>query len=287
MENKEVYKYLKKIKEKNPLIQCITNFVTINDCANIVLAVDASPTMSYFGESATMTAASVDALVCNMGFVEFIDSMLACGKILNKRNRPVVLDPIAAGSNKYNYMSSMKLLDKVKVSLIRGNSSEIKALYHGQTFGSGVDASAKDKIQEDQLMENTKWAKKLAEKYDTVLAISGPIDLIVSKNRAVAIKNGVNTMSRITGSGCMLSALSAAFLGGLDNFNQEEIFQASASASILMSVAGEIAEERRVKERKGNASFSNYLIDTIFNIAENEFELDKEILRRANIKEIL
>jgi hydroxyethylthiazole kinase len=284
MEKIDVYKYIEKVKRKKPLVQCITNYVTVNDCANIVLALGASPSMAYHEKACEDTARASQALDCNMGFVGGKDAMIKSGKIHNQRKRPVVLDPVAAGSNKFYYDSCIELLRNVDLTLIRGNSSEIRALYHGEKFGSGVDASLSDQITEENLKKESGRAMELADKYKTTIAISGPIDLVVSNKRALAIINGSKTMSRITGSGCMLTALSAAFLAGLDTLDPDQVFEAAASASILMSVAGELAEEKRLRERSGNSSFRNYLIDAIYSISEKEFGLDLEVEKRANIE---
>ena len=135
------------VREKEPLVQCITNFVTVNDCANIILAAGGSPSMAHDVREAAEAARNARALVCNMGAIEDAPSMILAGKEMNKLGRPVVLDPVAAGGTSLRREVAAELLKEVKFSSIRGNASEIRYLAGQQTAGSGVDVSALDKIR--------------------------------------------------------------------------------------------------------------------------------------------
>lgn len=152
------------VREKEPLVQCITNFVTVNDCANIILAAGGSPSMAHDVREAAEAARNARALVCNMGAIEDAPSMILAGKEMNKLGRPVVLDPVAAGGTSLRREVAAELLKEVKFSSIRGNASEIRYLAGQQTAGSGVDVSALDKITEENLKEAAEMVRALAER---------------------------------------------------------------------------------------------------------------------------
>ena len=258
---------LAQIWEKKPLVQCITNFVTVNDCANIILASGGSPTMASHPLEVEEAVAGVQALVCNMGAIDKIDSMMLAGKEANQLGKPVILDPVGAGGTQLRRDAVKKLLEEVHFTVIRGNASEIRYLAGQQTTGSGVDVSELDEITEENLSEAMKMASELAKRLDTVIAISGKIDVISDGRRICVLRNGSATMARITGSGCMLTALIGAFCGA-----NEDRFLAACSAMAAMGVSGEIAEEKRLLHGTGNATFRNDLIDAVFNLTEEQLE---------------
>ena len=137
------------VREKEPIVQAITNFVTVNDCANIILAAGASPTMAHEVEEVAEVASVVQGLVMNMGTMEDVEAMLVAGKAANEAGVPVVLDPVAVGATRLRREGGKKLLENVKFSVIRGNTSEIKHLAVGTGSTRGVDAAEEDKITED------------------------------------------------------------------------------------------------------------------------------------------
>lgn len=259
---------LRRVKQKAPLVQCITNFVTVNDCANIILASGGSPSMSQDIREVEESVCSASALACNMGAIDFVDSMVLAGRKANSLGKPVVLDPVAAGGTKLRRDMSKLLLDKVHFSAIRGNASEIRFLAGQQSIGSGVDVSASDAITEDNLKDAIEMARGLASQIKSVIAISGVLDVITDGTKTVVIRNGCATMARITGSGCMLTSLIGAFCGA----SPEDPFSATVAAMAVMGVAGEIAEEKRLKNGTGNATFRTDLIDGIFNMTEEQLQ---------------
>ena len=119
---------LRRVREQAPLVQCITNFVTVNDCANILLAAGASPSMAQDIREVEEAVAGTNGLVCNLGAIDFVDSMILAGKKANELKIPVVLDPVAAGGTELRRQLSAKLLEEVHFTAIRGNASEIRAL---------------------------------------------------------------------------------------------------------------------------------------------------------------
>lgn len=251
-----------------PLVQCITNFVTVNDCANIILASGASPSMAQDIREVEEAVCGAHALVCNMGAMDFVDSMILAGRKANELGKPVVLDPVAAGGTQLRRDESKHLLDQVQFAAIRGNASEIRFLAGQHAVGSGVDVSAMDAITEENLGEAVEMAATLATQLHTVIAISGVLDIVSDGNETVVLRNGCATMARITGSGCMLTSLIGAFCGALP----QDTFAATVSAMAAMGVAGELAEEQRLKKGTGNATFRTDLIDGIFNLTEEQLQ---------------
>lgn len=261
----EFEKALRQVRQRKPLVQCITNFVTVNDCANIILAAGGSPTMAENPLEAAESVAKAQALVCNMGAIDKAEAMILAGKQANRLGIPVILDPVGAGGTQLRRDTVKHLLEEVHFSVIRGNASEIRYLAEQRSSGSGVDVSAPDEITEENLSTAVSMAKKLARKLQTVIAISGKIDVITDGNRACILRNGCATMARFTGAGCMLAALMGTFCGSCD-----EAFTAACAAMATMGVSGELAEERRIRNATGNATFRNDLIDAVFNLTESQ-----------------
>ena len=255
------------VRGNKPLVQCITNFVTVNDCANIILAAGGSPTMASHPLEVEEAVCGVQALVCNMGAIDKVDSMILAGKAANRLGIPVVLDPVGAGGTQLRRDAVKRLLDEVHFAVIRGNASEIRYLAGQQSTGSGVDVSDIDEITESNLESAVSMAADLAERLGTVIAISGKIDVISDGRESCVLYNGCATMARITGSGCMLTALIGAFCGGNRNY-----FSAACSAVAAMGICGEIAEEKRIRNGTGNATFRTDLIDAVFNLTEEQLE---------------
>ena len=260
-------KVLTAVRQRKPLVQCITNFVTVNDCANIILASGGSPTMASHPMEVEEAVRKVQALVCNLGAIDKVDSMILAGKEANRLGKPVILDPVGAGGTQLRRDTVKRLMEEVHFTVIRGNASEIRYLAGQQTAGSGVDVSDMDEITEDYLEAAVSMAADLAEKLDTVIAISGKIDVISNGRESCVLRNGCATMARITGSGCMLTSLIGAFCGAC-----EDSFSATCSAMAAMGISGEMAEARRLRNGTGNATFRNDLIDAVFNLTEKQLK---------------
>ena len=276
----KIEKLMQQVKEKEPLVQCITNFVTVNDCANILLSIGATPTMAMDCREVEEAVAKVSALVCNMGAIEHLESMLLAGKEANRLHIPVVLDPVGAGGTTLRQEAASLLIQEVQFAAIRGNASEIKVIAGIHSRGRGVDAAKEDIISENSLQKDIEIFEELAKRIHTVVAVSGPIDVITNGEQTMLIRNGCPTMARITGSGCMLTTLMGAFCGA----NEEQIFEAAALAVAVMGIAGELAEEKRIQNKTGNATFRNALIDAIFNITAEQIKekINYEIFKRTD-----
>jgi len=264
----EFHEILGAVQERKPLVQCITNFVTVNDCANILLAAGASPSMAQDVREVEESVAGSNGLVCNLGAIDFVDSMILAGKKANELGIPVVLDPVAAGGTELRRQLSAKLLEEVRFSAIRGNASEIRALAGQKSCGSGVDVAAWDAITPENLPQSVELISGLAQRSGAVVAVSGVMDVVSDGTQTVLLHNGCATMARITGSGCMLTTLIGAFCAAVP----ELPFEATCAAMATMGICGEIAEEKRLQNRTGNATFRTDLIDAVFNLTEQDLK---------------
>lgn len=260
---------LKNVRASCPLIHNITNYVTVNDCANVVLACGASPIMADDREEVAEISSLCAGLNLNIGTLNSrtIDSMLLAGKRANELGHPVVLDPVGAGASKLRTETALRLLNEVRFTVIRGNVSEIKVLASGSGSTKGVDADLADRVTEENLDEMLAFAKSFAAKTGAVVAITGAIDLVTDGKTACCIRNGHPMMSSVTGTGCQLSAMTAAFVTA----NPAQPLEATAAAVCAMGLAGEIAHGRLTK-LDGNASYRNYIIDAIYNMTPEMLE---------------
>ncbi len=257
------------VREKCPLIHNITNYVTANDCANMLLACGGSPIMADdIGEAEEITAVC-GGLNINIGTLNqrTISSMFAAGKRANELGHPVVLDPVGVGASTLRTETALRLLEEVKFAAIRGNISEIKTLVSGNGTTKGVDADVSDKVTAEHLDEAVAFAKGFARSTKTVIAITGAIDIVADGERAFCVHNGRPEMSTVTGTGCQLSALTAAFITA----NPNKPLEAVTAAVCAMGLCGEIAYQR-MTEADGNASYRNYIIDAMYRLSPAELE---------------
>lgn len=262
-------KLLDNVRERRPLVHSITNYVTANDCANILLACGASPIMADdIGEVEEITALC-GGLNLNIGTLNArtIPAMLAAGKKANELGRPVVLDPVGAGASGLRTDTALRLMEQVRFSVIRGNISEIKALALGGGSTQGVDADEGDAVTEDTLEKTVSFAKEFARKTGAVIAVTGAVDIVADAERAYCIFNGRPMMSSVTGTGCQLSALTAAFAAA----NPGALLEAAAAAVCAMGVCGELAHER-LGGLDGSASYRNYIIDAVYRLDGDTLE---------------
>lgn len=257
-----------KLHQTTPLVHCITNYVTVNDCANILLASGGSPIMADDIEEAAEITSICSGLVINIGTLNqrTIPSMLAAGKQAKALGHPVLLDPVGAGASALRTETAIRIMDEVRPDVIRGNISEIKTLALGSSSTRGVDAAAADAVTEDNLDQVVAWARTLAEKTGAVIVITGAIDIAADAENAYVIRNGCAMMGRITGSGCMLSA----FMGAAVCAKRDNMLEAAAQCLCAMGYAGELAEARRVQMDAGNSTFRDLLIDEIYKMDDRK-----------------
>lgn len=245
--------------ELRPMVHSITNNVTINDCANIILAAGGTAIMAQDEREAAEITAHSDALVLNMGALRAQEAMLLAAREAKRLGHPVVLDPVAAGASHLRGEMCSRLLADGLVSVIRGNASEIRALAAGGERTSGVEANALDRVTEKNLAESAAWLAAFSRKTNAVVLLSGAIDLITDGTRTAVLRGGSALMGRITGAGCMLTSLTAVYCGA----NPNTLFEAVAAASGVMKVCGTLAERRVREEMEGTASFRTRLIDAV------------------------
>jgi hydroxyethylthiazole kinase len=210
-----------------------------------------------------------DGLNINIGTLNdrTIASMLAAGKTANACGHPIVLDPVGAGASRLRTETAYQLLDEVRFAAIRGNISEIKMLALGAGATKGVDADVADTVTDETLDSTVAFAKKFSEKTGAVIAMTGAIDIVADGQKAYVVRNGYPMMSRITGTGCMLSAMTVAYLIA----NPEHPLEAVAAAVCAMGLCGQRAYQR-LGERDGNATYRNVIIDEIYNLSGDELE---------------
>lgn len=260
---------LENVRKTCPLIHNITNYVTAGDCANIVLACGASPIMADDGEEAAEITSICSGLNINIGTLNSrsVPAMLAAGKRANELSHPVILDPVGVGASGLRMKTARRLLKEVHFAVIRANISEIKTLASGSRTTKGVDADALDKVTEENLEESVAFAKAFAAKKETIVAITGAIDIVADDKNAYCIRNGHPDMQTVTGTGCQLSAMTAAFVAA----NPSQPLSAAAAAVCAMGLAGEIAHER-LTPLDGNASYRNYMIDAVYRLTPEQLE---------------
>ena len=249
------------VKAKHPLVHCITNYVTVNDCANALLACGASPIMADDAHEVEEIVEVADALVINTGTLNSrtIEAMLVAGKKANWLGRPVVLDPVGAGASRLRTETAIRLLSELRFAAVRANISEIKALALGGVGTQGVDANVADKVTDEGLERSLEFIKAFSLKTGAIVAVTGEIDIVTNVKSSFCIRNGHPMMASVTGTGCLLSALVAAFIAA----NPAEPLKAAAAAVCEMGLAGETAY-KRLTAADGNATYRNYIIDAIF-----------------------
>lgn len=254
---------LENVRTKNPLIHNITNYVTVNDVANILLACGGSPIMSDDSKEVEEITSICGGLNINIGTLNHhtIPSMLLAGKKANELCHPIVLDPVGAGASHLRTETALKLMKEIKFDVIRGNISEIKSLALGSGTTKGVDADVSDVVNENNLQETIAFVKSYAKSTGSILAVTGVIDLVTDGEKCYLIRNGRPEMGRVTGTGCQLSAMTAAYITA----NPENKLEGAAAAVCAMGFAGELAW-KRMQEGDGNATYRNRIIDAIYNL---------------------
>lgn len=246
------------LQKNSPTIHCITNHVTANDCANLLLACGASPIMADDIHEVTEITSFSDALLLNIGMLNKsrLLSMLSSGKQANAKNIPIIFDPVGVGSSSFRAKSAAELLEKIHFSVIKGNISEIKALSCKTCTEKGVDADISDWINSDNLEDNIRLLMDFSKKYNTISVASGKYDIVCNSHKCCVIKNGHEMMSKITGTGCMLSCFISAFAAA----NQKNLFDAVISAVCAFGICGELA----FSENIGCATYKTKFFDEIY-----------------------
>lgn len=248
------------VRSHAPLIHNITNYVTVTDVANVLLACGGSPIMSDDVDDVKDITAICGGLNINIGTLNqhTIPAMLLAGKVSNELGHKVLLDPVGAGASKLRTETSLRLMREIKFDVIRGNSSEIKTLALGSGTTKGVDADAADVVTEDNLDQMIAFVQSFSAQCGAIIALTGAIDLVADAQHCYVIRNGRPEMGRITGTGCQLSGMMTAFLVA----NPDRPLAAAAAAVCAMGLAGELAWGN-MQPTDGNSTYRNRIIDAI------------------------
>lgn len=260
---------LDNVRANSPLIHNITNYVTVNDVANVLLAIGASPIMADEPSDAAEITKICGGLNVNIGTLNkrTIKAMFASAGMAQLLGHPMLLDPVGAGASALRTKTALGLLKKFPFDIVRGNISEIKTLAFGSGTTKGVDADIADSVTEGNLEKSVAFAKDFAARHNCIVAITGAIDLVADAQKCYVIRNGRAQMGKVTGTGCQLSALTAAFAVA----NPDNLLEATAAAVCAMGLAGEIAW-KRMQEGDGNSTYRNRIIDALFNMTGDELE---------------
>ena len=237
------------IRDNSPLVHNITNYVVMNNTANALLSVGASPVMAHSLDEVEDIISISSSLVINMGTLSelWVDSMIKVGKKANELKKPIVFDPVGVGASDYRTKVAKEIIEKTCPNVIRGNASEIMVLAQLSSVTKGVDSTAKT-------VEALDGAIQLSKNLNNTVVVSGEIDYVVTGDRVSSVKNGSELMSKVTGMGCTATSLIGAAVAVEDNIHDAAVFSMA-----LMGVAGEIAESKS----NGPGSFQISFLDTL------------------------
>ena len=260
---------LDNVRKTVPLVHNITNYVTVNDVANALLACGGSPIMSDEAEDVEDITSVCGGLNINIGTLHktSIEGMFRAGKKANELGHPILLDPVGAGASALRTETALGLMKELKLTAIRGNISEIRTLALGSGTTKGVDADAADAVTEEKHSDAVEFVKTFSRAAGCIAAVTGAIDLVTDGERCYVIRNGRPEMGKITGTGCQLSGIMSAFLTA----NPGNGLEAAAAAVCMMGYAGEIGWDR-MQAGDGNATYRNRIIDAIYNMTGSDLE---------------
>lgn len=241
------------LKEKKPLVHHITNYVTVNDCANITLAIGASPVMADDRGEVEEMVAFASALVLNIGTLNArsIEAMMIVGRKARDIGIPVVFDPVGVGATTLRTATAKRIIQEARPAVIRGNMSEIKII-------AGLDAGIKGVDSVADETDGEKVARQLARQLGCVVAITGKQDIIAQGERLCRIDNGHALMSQVTGTGCMATSLIACYCGATADW-----FTGTAAGVLTMGLAGELAQQS-LRPGEGIGTFRQRLFDAVW-----------------------
>ncbi|UUX91293.1 hydroxyethylthiazole kinase [Methanoplanus endosymbiosus] len=258
MDSQDIFGLLDKVRAEKPLIHHITNYVTVNDCANITICAGASPVMAHYPDDAEEMAAIAGALVLNIGTLspELVDAMIIAGKRANETGVPVILDPVGAGATKIRTESTFKILKEVRISVIKGNAGEISVIAGTGGVVRGVDSGG---ISGEPL----KAAEACSDLTGATVLMTGPTDIVTDGRRSYSVSNGHPMMGSLSGTGCMAASLCGSFAPVAD-----DLLISSLAAAVTFGIAGEIAGS----SCRGPYSFRTELFDTLFRMKRETIE---------------
>lgn len=261
-----LYEIFQKIRQNTPLVHCLTNTVTVNDCANILLAAGASPTMAHHEKEVVEVTSGCKSLVCNLGATEYYDSMLLAATQASQLHHPLIIDPVGICGSTFRRNFLKKLLHTSLPSCIRGNAAEIAAFVLDCSTIMGVDAAEMSNLSDTDFRSLKSLVMSFARKQKCIVIISGATDFITNGEQIFHVKNGSPFMQQITGAGCMSSALLGAFLA------EENSIYGALSSCLVMGICGEIAATITTAKNGGTMRFHNNLIDQMSLLSQETFQ---------------
>lgn len=255
-EASDIWRDVERIRAEAPLVHNITNYVVMNTTANALLAIGASPVMAHAEEEVEDMVGLASALVINIGTLStpWIRSMEKAARAARKKEIPMILDPVGCGATRLRTETARRLLVEGQPAVVRGNGSEIRALYSSEQATKGVDSR-----HEAEAALDAAW--NLSSRYGCAVSVSGPVDVIIHGDSVIRVKNGHPLMPRVTGLGCTASALTGAFAA----VNRSHL-HAAAHAMAVMGIAGEMAAERA----RGPAGFQAHFIDALYGLKKKD-----------------
>lgn len=272
------------IQQEAPLIHCITNPISINDCANILLAIGARPIMAEHPEEVAEITAIAKGLALNLGNIT--DARMASMKIsasaAKDKGVPFVLDLVGLSCSRLRQKYAKELLQIAVPDIIKGNISELRTLLGLPTTpGMGVEAGQKEMVTRENALEYARIFQKQAREYHTLLLATGPIDLVVSSEEAYIIANGSNALASITGTGCMNNVLAGACLAGVHGISSQSPHNTLAAilSCLLLGIAGENIQD--IYLNQGPGSFHYSLMDSISKLTP------QTIAKQCNITKLI
>jgi hydroxyethylthiazole kinase len=249
---------LSEVRAKRPLIHHITNYVTVNDCANVTICIGASPVMAHAGDEVAEMVSMAGALVLNIGTLDDqqVDAMIRAGVKAGDMGIPIILDPVGVGATRLRTASAQRLLHDLDIAVLKGNAAEIATLAGARGDIRGVDSRGMSG-------EPLAVAKKLAKELGIIVAVSGPTDIVTDGNRAFLVDNGHPLMGRVSGTGCMAASLVGAFTAVTKDY-----LSATATAFVAFGLAG----ERAAPLSRGPGSFKVSLLDELYRLTPEELQ---------------
>ena len=285
-DRKNIERLLNNIRKNEPLIHCITNPISINDCANAVLATGAKPIMAEYPQEVAHITSMASVLAVNLGNITDarMESIMISGRQAAKLNIPSIIDSVGVTCSDIRLKLAKEYIDICKPAVIKGNISEIKVLCGKKSDAPGIDVSSNDAFSEsnqDKMMVTAGIVKDLSISTGAVVVASGKIDTISDGKDVYFIKNGCDMMSRVTGTGCMLNVLIASYLSAAADEKNNEIsnLQAAIYAVAMFGIAGEHAAGKTDKSLSGLGSFHMYLIDEISLMGADIIEQEARIYK--------
>ena len=256
---------LEEVRRRRPLIHCVSNIVTANDCANLALAVGASPMMAQAPEEMEAISSISDATVLNTGTPD-AEKFRACRICASAARHPVVLDPVGVGASPWRLGQVRALLEDLTPAILRVNLGEAQALLGDDGREQGVDSPLPASRE-----ERRDFAMALARRRRTVVLLTGPEDLITDGERVWCVTGGSNQMALVTGTGCMLSVLCGVFAAV-----EPDAAAAAALASAFWKICARRAE--RLATGRGSGSFRTALLDAANTLTASDAAREAEML---------